>query len=416
MRNSIKIGALAALALGITQPALADTAETKGGLTVKTDDGRFEFKLGGRFHIDAYAFDGCAVDGADCADGTTLGGMFMRRGYLTSTGKLYGWKFKHEFDLAAGADARSTWREAWVSTEALGGEILIGQFKPFRSMEELTSSNDILMMERPYSTASSLYGGRQFQLGVGYKMPFGMGSWGLSGYNLKAIGGTTTDGMGASTRLTFLPVETDGTSLHLGLVYSIDDFGRTGTGLPATGGPSTASLAGRTSGTQVTGVSSVALGTTAAGESQTTYAVEAASAFGPGFIQAEYANATLGQASGTSDIDVTSYYVQGSFFVTGETKPYKKDRGTYGSPKPQGEAGAWEVTGRYDFIESPDLTGATGKPEVTQITVGLNWYANPNVRVMLNYSMGDEETTNSTTNATRERELDAIGLRTQLSF
>jgi phosphate-selective porin OprO/OprP len=416
VRNGIKIGALAALALGIAQPALADSAETKGGLTVKTDDGRFEFKLGGRFHIDAYAFDGCSVGGVDCPDGTTLGGMFLRRGYITMTGKLYGWKFKSEFDPAANASSQVTWREAWVSTEALGGEIMIGQFKPFRSMEELTSSNDILMMERPYSSASSLYGGRQFQLGVGYKLPFSIGMWALSGYNLKASGGTVTDGMGVSTRLTFLPIESESSTLHLGLVYSVDDFGRTGTGLPVASGPSAASIAGRTSGTQVTGLSSVSLGATAPGESQSTYAVEAASAFGPAFVQAEYANSTLGQASGVSDRDVTSYYVQASFFVTGETKPYKKDRGTYGSPKPIGESGAWEITSRYDFIESPDLTGATGKPEVTQITVGLNWYANPNVRVMLNYSMGEQETTNTTTNATTDTELDAIGLRTQLSF
>ena len=172
MRNTIKLSAAAILALGFAQPVLADQAETKGGLTVKTDDGRFEFKLGGRFHIDTYMFDGCAVDGVDCPGGTTIGGMFLRRGYITTTGKLYGWKFKSEFDPAASASAQSTWREAWVSTEAMGGEILIGQFKPFRSMEELTSSNEILIMERPYSSASSLYGGggRQFQLGAGYKL------------------------------------------------------------------------------------------------------------------------------------------------------------------------------------------------------------------------------------------------------
>lgn len=416
VRNTIKLAAIAALTLGLAQPVLADQAETKGGLTVKTDDGRFEFKLGGRFHIDAYAFDGCSVGGVDCPDGTTLGGMFLRRGYVTNTGKLYGWKFKQEFDLAANADARVTWREAWVSTEALGGEIMIGQFKPFRSMEELTSSNEILIMERPYSSASSLYGGRQFQLGVGYKLPFSIGMWALSGYNLKATGGTVTDGMGASTRLTFLPLEAEGSTLHLGLVYGVDDFGRTGTGLPVASGPSAASIAGRTSGTQVTGLSSTSLGATAPGESQSTYAVEAASTFGPGFVQMEYANSTLGQASGTSDMDVTSYYVQGSFFVTGETKPYKKDRGTYGSPKPIGAAGAFEVTARYDFIESPDKTGTTGKPEVTQITAGLNWYVNPNVRFMLNYSMGEQETTNTTTSAKTKTELDAIGLRTQLSF
>ena len=422
MKNSIKTCAMAATLLGLALPALADQAETKGGLTVKTDDGRFEFKLGGRFHIDAYMFDGCKVDGVDCPGGTTLGGMFLRRGYITTTGKLYGWKFKSEFDPAASSSAQGTWRDAWVATEVLGGEILIGQFKPFRSMEELTSSNEILMMERPYSSASSLYGGgaRQFQLGVGYKMPFTMGSWGLSVYNLKAIGGATTDGIGASTRVTFLPVEAEGSNVHLGLVYGQDNFNRTGTGaFPAgfaSGGPGAATLAGRSSGTQVTSVTSVSLGTTAPGESQTTYSVEAAASFGPAFVQAEYANSTLGQLPGTSDMDVTSYYVQGSFFLTGETKPYKKDRGTFGSPKPIAETGAWEVTGRYDLIENSDVAGVTGEPEVTQITLGLNWYLNPNVRFMLNYSMGEEQTTNTTTGVDREREVDAIGLRTQLSW
>lgn len=422
MHKTIAMGAIAALTLGLAQPASADSAETKGGLTIKTDDGRFEFKLGGRFHLDAYAFDGCAVDGVDCAEGTTVGGMFMRRGYLTSSGKLYGWKFKHEFDLAASnTNPQATWREAWVATEALGGELTIGQFKPFRSMEELTSSNEILMMERPYSSASSLYGGsaRQFQMGVGYKTLFSLGSLGVSVYNLHAIGQAASEGMGTSSRLTLLPVDADGTTVHLGLVYGVDNFNRTGTGTAglATGGPSAASLAGRSSTNQVTGLSSVSLGATDNGESQTTYSVEAAATFGPGFIQAEYAKSTLGEDdAGFDDREVTSYYAQGSFFITGETKPYKKDRGTYGSPKPLSEAGAWEITGRYDFIQSPDLTGVTGKPEVTQVTVGLNWYANPNVRIMLNYSMGDEETTNTTTNATRERELDAIGLRTQLSF
>jgi phosphate-selective porin OprO/OprP len=430
VKNTIKLSAAAILALGLAQPALADTSETKGGLTVKTDDGRFEFKLGGRFHIDAQALDGCddgnAANGSGCPGGTTLGGVYLRRGYITTTGKLYGWKFKSEFDPAASSSAQSTWREAWVATEAMGGEILIGQFKPFRSMEELTSSNEILMMERPYSSASSLYGGggRQFQLGVAYKLPFSIGSWGMSVYNLKAIGGATNEGLGASTRLTFLPVESETTNFHLGLVYGMDDFNRTGAGAFPTGfgsgGPGAATLAGRSSGTQTTSLTSVSLGTTAPGESQTTYSVEAAASFGPGFAQFEYANSTLGQLPGASDMDVTSYYLQGSFFLTGESKPYKKDRGTFGSPKPNGEKGAWELTGRYDVIENSDLTGiALSEPKVTQITLGVNWYLNPNVRFMLNYSMGEEETEDQgavITTGDREREVNAIALRTQLSW
>jgi phosphate-selective porin OprO and OprP len=417
VRDKITSGVVAAALMGLAQPVLADQAETKGGLTVKTDDGRFEFKLGGRFHIDAYSFLGCDADvggtATECPAASTVGGMFLRRGYITASGKLYGWKFKSEFDPAASSSAQSTWREVWVSTEALGGEIMIGQFKPFRSMEELTSSNEILMMERPYSTASSLYGGgaRQFQMGVGYKLPFPIGMWAIDVHNIHAIGAAANEGLGASTRLTFLPIESERTNVHFGLVYGQDDA-NSGTNAV---GPGAATIAGRSGSNQVTSPT-VGLGTAGVGKLQTTYAAEAAAAFGPVFLQSEYTNSTLEQVAGTPDQDVTSYYLQGSFFLTGETKPYKKDRATFGTPKPTGEHGAWELTGRYDFIENPDLTGATGQPEVTQITAGVNYYFNPNVRLMLNYSMGEGETTNTGTNVTSTTEVDAIAVRTQLTF
>jgi phosphate-selective porin OprO/OprP len=421
VRNKISKGVLATILAGLAQPALADTSETKGGLTVKTDDGRFEFKLGGRFHIDTYAFLGCdnsvAGVGAECAGADTVGGMFLRRGYITATGKLYGWKFKSEFDPAASASANAIWREAWVSTEALGGELLIGQFKPFRSMEELTSSNEILMMERPFSSATALYAGRQFQLGVGYKLPFPIGLWAVDVHNTKAAGGTTNEGIGYATRFTVLPLDTESMKLHAGLSYGEDNFNN---GV-STGGPGTGSaIAGRTSGTQVTSptIGTAPLsGTFGTGKAQTTYAAEVAGAFGPFFFQTEYANATLEQvAVGAPDQDVTTYYIQSSVFVTGETKPYKKDRGTFGTPKPNGEAGAWEITARYDFIENGDInTGAAQEPEITQLTLGLNWYVNPNTRFMLNYWTGEGEVTTSPTTSS-SKEVEAVAIRTQLSF
>ncbi len=56
----------------------------------------------------------------------------------------------------------------FIAKSALGGKFTIGHFKPYRSMEELTSSNEITMMERPFASATGLYNGRQFQQGVGY--------------------------------------------------------------------------------------------------------------------------------------------------------------------------------------------------------------------------------------------------------
>jgi phosphate-selective porin OprO and OprP len=284
-------------------------------------------------------------------------------------------------------------------------------------MEELTSSNEILMMERPYSSATALYNGRQFQLGVGYKLPFPVGMWAVDVHNLKAAGGTTNDGIGYATRLTFLPMDRDTAKLNFGLGYGSDNFNQGVT----TGGPGTGSaIAGRSSGTQVTSptIATAPLsGTFGVGKAQTTYAAEAAGAFGPFFFQAEYANATLEQAAaGAPDQDVTTYYVQTSVFLTGESKPYKKDRGTFGTPKPNGSAGAWELTARYDTIENGDITGAAGKPEITQATVGVNWYVNPNVRFMLNYWTGEGEVTNTGTDATSSKEVEAVAIRTQLSF
>lgn len=431
MKQTFKLTAIAATLAGLATPAMADQAETKGGLTVKTDDGRFEFRLGGRLHLDAYSFLDCETDGAACPAGAngpaTVGGMFLRRGYISASGKLYGWKFKSEFDPAASSSSpQSTWREAWVSTEVGGGELVIGQFKPFRSMEELTSSNEILMMERPLSSATALYGSsssqvnsvgsRQFQMGVGYKYPLD-NLIGISGmvatslYNLHQIGGQANEGVGTSTRLTLLPVEQEGLIVHVGAVYGVDNTnditataantadGRLGISSPA--------IAGRNSATQVTSPTQSLAASVFAGESQTTYSLEAATAIGPFFLQAEYADSTLGQDTGVEDIDVKSYYVQTSFFLTGETKPYKKDRGTFGSPKPIGEYGAWELKARYDYIENE--TDPT-EPSVTQTTVGANWYPNPNLRFMLDYTMGEGETTASTT------EVDALALRTQLSF
>src|SRR5687768_15397526 len=107
---------LAAAALGLAQGAHADTAETKGGLTVKTDDGRFEMKIGGRIHYDAYLFmeDEQATFGSNTL--TTRGGFAFRRTYLTLTGKAYGWKYKFENDFAAGASPGS-YREMWIATD-----------------------------------------------------------------------------------------------------------------------------------------------------------------------------------------------------------------------------------------------------------------------------------------------------------
>jgi phosphate-selective porin OprO/OprP len=421
VNNTIKLGAATLLALGLAQPVLADTSETKGGLTVKTDDGRFEMKIGGRLHLDGYVWDE-----SDVTEGSTVGGIFFRRTYLSITGKLYGWKYKYENDFAAGASPTSI-REMWISTEMFGGdELMLGQAKPFRGMEELTSSNEILFMERPYASATGIYNSircpepvagtalcgaafdpdfsttlsasRQFQTGVFYKYPFNSGMWAASVYNMHPAGGFQNSSMGYNTRLVFNPIKEETSVLHLGLSASLDKP-EDGTLLRAS-----VPVAGRSSGNQVTGPTQTIADGGVEGAQQT-LALEAAFNAGPFFVQSEFAQATFEGAGGAGvDQDVQTYYVQLAYILSGETKPYKADRGAYGAPKPSGESGAWELKARYDTIENKDIVDR----EVTMTSVGVNWYLSPNVRFMLDYVMGDNTVNDDDTNS--------LAARAQLSF
>ena len=97
---------------------------------------------------------------------------------------------------------------------------------------------------------------------------------------------------------------------------------------------------------------------------------------------------------GKSDPSFMAFYVQGSYFVTGEHRPYKKSDGAFDRVSPKrnfgegnGAAGALELAGRFSYgdLEDPDNGIAGGK--LSDITLGANWYLNSHTRVLVNYVM-----------------------------
>lgn len=399
MKHLFKLSAIAAV-VAFSGAASADPAETKGGITVKTEDGRFEGKLGGRIQFDGYLFGDREVDGVKTGPKPTSTTDF-RRARLTLSGKAYGWEYKFEEEFANSNSTGVDERDMWIATSLGGGKLTVGQFKPYRSMEELTSSNEITMMERPFTSATGIYTGRQFQQGLGWLTSGDSYTFGASAFSLRNDGTPRNEGIGFATRGTFTPVQSEGSVVHLGLSYSSENVNMSDTPADVAAVAPVAALAGRRS-------PSVALGTVTGNSAADTIGVELATVQGPFYVQAEYAQMTLGQATGTDDQDVTAYYVMASWHITGESKPYKKATGVFGSAKPNGESGAWELTARYDFAENQDL--AT-KPEVTSTTVGVNYYINPSVRFMLNYVMGEQ-----TVAAGTKTELDQVSGRLQFAF
>jgi len=87
------------------------------------------------------------------------------------------------------------------------------------------------------------------------------------------------------------------------------------------------------------------------------------------------------------------YYVEVGYFLTGEVRGYKGF--LWGRTKPNQNFfdgtgtswGAWEIAFRYDYVDLSD-SGLQGGRQACY-TFGLNWYWNPNTRVMFNVIWAD---------------------------
>jgi phosphate-selective porin OprO/OprP len=120
-------------------------------------------------------------------------------------------------------------------------------------------------------------------------------------------------------------------------------------------------------------------------------------------------------------------YAEASYMLTGETHPYNAATAAYGGINPthpfvwdSAGWGAWEIAARYSTIDLNDRVGsalgvAGGRQNI--YTLGLNWYANRNVRLMLNYLHGDiAKQVGPTTPGDAGAQFDAVAMRTQVAF
>jgi len=167
------------------------------------------------------------------------------------------------------------------------------------------------------------------------------------------------------------------------------------------------------------------------------------------YLQGEhfwYDVARRGSAS-LPDPDFTGYYLQGSWMLTGESRRYNAATGSFQNPRPlvpfsgNGGWGAWELAMRYSRMNlnfNEGLEGAAATPDSVRggdqqvWTFGVNWFPNPNMKVMLNYLLIDVDRLNPAgpgntqpfgpapntppTGVQVGQDLDVFALRTQFSF
>ncbi|MDO5504832.1 MAG: porin [Pseudoxanthomonas suwonensis] len=362
----------------------APTVKTQGGLQVTSADERYSMRIAGRLHYDAYVFDGDAG-----VPSTTE----LRRARISLQGKLLEWEYKLEQDFASG-NSLDGLRDAWIARDVAGGRLTIGHFKPYRGMEELTSSNDAAMMERSFVSANGLFSGRQYQQGVGWQWSGGdmPTTAGISVFNLRSAGGPRNEGMGVAGRVTWAPVHDEDRTLHVGAWGSREDAGDSSPDLRAE------SSHGSRRGPRRL----LAVTPGASGGQVDAVGLELAGSFGPVSVQSEVSRARFDQALGPAQV-LQAWYVQGAWLPGGGHRPYKTGSGVFAAPAVP-EGGLWELTARYERADNRDLPGIATRSAV----VGVNWYLNRWLRFMFDYTRGED--------ALEGGKVERLGARSQIVF
>lgn len=150
------------------------------------------------------------------------------------------------------------------------------------------------------------------------------------------------------------------------------------------------------------------------------YNPELAIVYGPFSLQTEYTFTDINRKRTTiGSTDFTGFYAYGSYFLTGENRKYNTKEGTFSRVKPNKNflwgkgMGAIELTARYAKLDLSDSRSIDGG-RLNDITVGLNWYLNPNTRIMLNYVHADANLTNISN--TKDGKADLAAMRFQIDF
>jgi phosphate-selective porin OprO and OprP len=377
-----------------------------------SNDG-FYVKFGGRLHLDAVYYNG--------GQNRLPDGTFMRRARISwKVGFGPDWIGEGDVDFAESA---VNIKDMWLGYQGFKDTLIqVGQFKEPFGMDTLTSSNNTWFTERSFSDiwtpdrhvgiAVSTWGERFHVKGsfFGQAIDDTSDAQEAADANVDSTGLLKTyklwdnHGYGAAARFVFLPIKASDTKLvHIGLaaidrkpnaaapdVYAVDFSGR-----PEANKVSRAKFVNAT----VTNV-----------KDWMQTGIEFAGLWGAFSWQGEWqqtkvnrrdtqllkwdgtklvATSAAEQLASTVNHTFSTYYAQISWIFGGQ-RTYEIADGFFKSVKP-GKTGAWEIAARISQMNQDDLTAidAVKGGIVKNMSVGVTYYVNKNIRFMLDYTKVD---------------------------
>ena len=327
-----------------------------------------EFKVRGRFHIDYGIHDDDEIDLDD--------GFLVRRAFIGVTGNINDdWSGIIEYNFA---ENNTGAQDVVLRRKWQGGTLKIGHFKVPVGMEEVSSTNNIIFIERN-SPNTALVDARR--LGIGYDYYGDAVGFQSMAYG-RGMGDNESgdDPIGLAGRFIYAPKMGDN-QLHLAASVAYEDV-RDYDAVRYRDRPEA-----RADGNRL-----VDTGTISDVDTTMKMGLEAAYQAGPFHMVAEYFNVDVDRNTG-EDPSFSGYHIYGVWNVTGEQRGYRN--GVFRSLKPGSpDRGAWELALRYSSLDLDDAGFQGGTQD--NIPLGVNYYPNANVRFMLNYIMVDIEDSGAT--------------------
>ncbi len=352
------------------------TSLDSGGLSIESGDGDFSIEIGARLHAQAAVHQGDLPAGNEPVDGTEL-----RRARIETNGTFHGnWQWVGEVDFA---DNRVSIKDFWLGYKTEGGTLLSfgHQKQPYNlSLEE--SSNDIPFIERSIDNyLVAPFADRA----IGFRVQNSGAHWfaagGIYGDSVSPGSATDDEGWGIVGRFVYSPIVEADRVLHLGVRALLRS--------PSRDDPT---YRVRDETTHMSNLRIVDTGTVGSVDRNIMTGVEAAYAQGPFSIVGEYSMLDT-ERDGLTGLNFDGWSVYATWSLTGESRAasYRMNSGEFKRLKARndfspanGTWGAWEVALRYASLDLNDAEIIGGEEEA--LTTALNWYLNPNVRLMLEWS------------------------------
>jgi phosphate-selective porin OprO/OprP len=407
----VALAILAATTLALTGQARAEEEQLdttfkvywKDGLRMDTADKSVRLKLGGRILHDSTWWD--KSDEVQTVTGSTRNGSEFRAARLYLAGEVYKHVvFKGQYDFAN--DDGANFKDVYMGFrmkdklgEGSSTSVLFGHLKEPFSLEEMTSSRFITFMERGLPNIFAV--GRQtgvtvFNNFLDNRLSVGFA---VSQPTDDDQGGTSGNKYTVTSRIAGTPMNNGSDrKIHLGFSHSYGKFDK--------------NEARYRQRPEVHDSPRFVDTDDFSADDAHNMMGEFAAVFGPFSVQSEVGGSIV-DSDATDDPEFFGAYVLASWFITGEHRNYDDKKAAFNRVKPhnnlfQGGWGAWEIAARYSHLDLDDSDADGG--ELDNVTVGINWYWNPNTRVMFNFVNADLD------RASADTDTQAFMVRTQIDF